>query len=511
MHVRILTALAVLVLLLTAGVAPAAEQPVGINSAVNTDAIGTPPGAQTRPLAIGQKVVHNEHIVTDKGGQVQILFLDESAMTIGPNSDVTIDEFVYDPATGKGKLAMNAARGVMRFVGGKISKLEDGVTMRTPTGTIGIRGGIFVMDLQRSGALDVVFVFGKGMSVTGTNGVSQIITRPGFGVTVAGAGAAPTAPARAPEGTIAGMLAQLGGKPGANGGAKQTPTDASVASSGVSNTISGNVAASDAQAAAQTRALAQPTGINVGTVQNGLQVNTISTQSSVVQSSNTVEFTDGFVIALRTDSSSQSGLQDGFRGTLINGQLVVPAQGGVIDKGGTIPLPDGRAKFGPAIISPGDTTPAVGSTFLVPDRSAFTAVVSDFNAPFGAPNGNTTFLVGGVPTVNLPTAGVGTFTGVANGAVDNQGSLYVASGNFSASYNFAAQSGTATFSNFDGRTFSGPIAGAGGNNYAGPLSGQGLSGAVGGKFFGNGASSTGGLFAVTSNTYAAVGVYAGGR
>jgi hypothetical protein len=60
-------------------------------------------------------------------------------MSIGPNSDLTIDQFVYDPRTGTGKLAMTTTRGLLRFVGGKLSKQEDAVTMRTTTATLAAR------------------------------------------------------------------------------------------------------------------------------------------------------------------------------------------------------------------------------------------------------------------------------------------------------------------------------------------------------------------------------------
>jgi hypothetical protein len=507
---RLLPVLAVATLALAP---PLAAQQVGINSAVNTDATGTAPGAATRPLVIGQQVVHREHIVTDAGGQAQLLFLDESAMTIGPNSDVTIDEFVYDPATGKGRLAMNATRGVMRFVGGKLSKNEDAVSLKTPAATIGIRGGIFVLDQQRNGALDVVFVYGKGMKVTGASGAAQFVTRPGFGVSVAGVGAAPSLPTPAAEGRLAGILAQLSSKPGAHGGAKTPPSDASVAASGVSNTISGNVTASVQQANATTQPAGQPQAVNVGTIQSTTQVNQVTTQGSPAVQQSGPQFGDGFVIALKTNGNTE--VQETFIGTLANGQLTVPAQGGAIDKGGTIPLPPGQASFGPIFTRPGDSTQSVGSTFLVPDQSAFTAVVSNVGAPFGTPNGDTTFIVGGLPSVNLPTAGVGSFSGIATGGVQNGSSIYQASGNFSATYNFASQQGTANFTNFDSRNFGGPIVGATGTNvYAGSLSGSNLTGVAVGKFFGNGAQSTGGLFAVTNQsgpTYTAAGVYAGGR
>jgi hypothetical protein len=514
-HIRVYASLALVAALSAALAAPAAAQQVGVNSAVNTDANGTPPGGPARPLAVGQQVVHNEHIVTDAGGQAQILFLDESAMTIGPNADVTIDEFVYDPRTGTGRLAMSATRGVMRFVGGKLSKNENAVAMQTPTATIGIRGGVFVMELQRGGSLDTVFVYGKEMRVTGTGGATQLVTRPGFGVSVAGPGATPTPPAAVPGGRLTGMLAQLSGKAGASGGSRNPPSERSVASSGIANTISGNVAASVQQAAQTTVATAPPT-IDVGTIQTSTQVNTVTTQGSpVVQASasgnatGSVQYTDGFIVAFR--SQGDTAVQPGFTGRLSTGQLVVPPQGPAIPQGGTIPLPAGQASFGPIAINSSGNSNSVGSTFLTSDGTAFTAVVSSATGSFATNNGNTAFIVGGVPTVTLPTTGVGSYTGVATGLVQNGTAISNATGGFTASYNFGSQQGSAAFSNFGGKSFSGPIAGSGGNNYAGALSGQGVNGAVTGKFFGGNASTTGGLFAVSGQAYAAAGVYAGQR
>src|SRR5260221_7564628 len=150
---------AAIALVLAAPELCAQQQRVGVSSAVNPDATGTPPGGTTRRLVIGQAVVFNERISTGQDGQTQLLFLDESAMSIGPSSDLTIDQFVYDPNAGTGKLAISVTRGVMSFVGGKLSKQEDAVTLRSPVTTIAIRGGVFLFDQQANGQADVVFLF----------------------------------------------------------------------------------------------------------------------------------------------------------------------------------------------------------------------------------------------------------------------------------------------------------------------------------------------------------------
>ena len=187
---------------------------------------------------------------------------------------MVVDQFVYDPNAGTGKLAASLGRGVFRFVGGKLSKQDNAVTMRTPTATIGIRGGVMLVRVRPDctapaslgatgcNALQVIFVYGKGVTVTGLNGASQTLTRPGFEVTVSGPGASPSDPGPAPPGATAAMLAQLDGRAGGNGGAPVVPTEVTVTNSGIANVISANVPASIQAAAASQPAPAQSPNAN---------------------------------------------------------------------------------------------------------------------------------------------------------------------------------------------------------------------------------------------------------
>src|SRR6516162_7267776 len=208
------TALAPLLLGLGMTSPVGAQQRIGVNSAVNPDATGIWPGTPPRRLVLGQDIVFNERVTTGPEGQTQVLFVDQSTMSVGPNADMVIDEFVYDPAAGTGKLAASLTRGVFRFVGGKLSKQDNAVTMQTPSATIGIRGGVILVNMATGGKLEVIFVYGAGVTITGTTGVSQTITRPGFEVSVSGPGASPSQPAAAPPGAVAGLVAQLDGRAG---------------------------------------------------------------------------------------------------------------------------------------------------------------------------------------------------------------------------------------------------------------------------------------------------------
>ncbi|OCK07655.1 FecR family protein [Thalassospira sp. 11-3] len=91
----------------------------------------------------GMPVYLGDRITTSANSGMQILLLDETVFTIGPNSDLAIDEFVYDPVTGDGRIVADMARGVVRFVTGKIPlKNPSSMDVNLPVGSIGIRGTI---------------------------------------------------------------------------------------------------------------------------------------------------------------------------------------------------------------------------------------------------------------------------------------------------------------------------------------------------------------------------------
>lgn len=153
--------------ILCAGFAsPLRAQAVGTASAVNPASTGTPPGGAGRTIEIGSEVVFRERIQTTSSGAVQVLFVDRTALTVGSNSDVTIDEFVYNPNARTGTFVATLARGSLRFVGGQISR-NSGATIKSGTATIGIRGSVV-------GVID----FGGGLQVKNWQG-SVVINLPG--------------------------------------------------------------------------------------------------------------------------------------------------------------------------------------------------------------------------------------------------------------------------------------------------------------------------------------------
>jgi hypothetical protein len=167
---------------------------VGVTSVTNGDPLGQPPAEPERVLRVGIDVQANERITTRADDRAHVVFLDGTALTIGPNSALVIDKYVYDPDRKAGDIALNVTRGTFRFVGGAISKNNE-VTIKTPSATIGIRGGIVSFSVSDSGATTANFLYGTSMRVTAL-GATQTATRNGSEITVPPGGqpAPPTLP-----------------------------------------------------------------------------------------------------------------------------------------------------------------------------------------------------------------------------------------------------------------------------------------------------------------------------
>ncbi|WP_249694663.1 FecR family protein [Stappia sp. WLB 29] len=220
--------------------AATARSDVGVAAAVNQDALRTPPGAPTRTVVLGDNLIFRERIETAGEGLVQILLVDGSTFTVGANSDLVIDEFVYDPDAGTGRLVATLGKGVARFVGGRLSKNAGGVTVKTPVGTIGIRGGIANLNLLDGGAR-FSLLFGDELSFTGLNGESRRIYERGYTLAIASAQAGNYRPEirRTNQADIAGVQQGLAGRSGQTGGISAPPTDTQVRNSGLGQTNSG--------------------------------------------------------------------------------------------------------------------------------------------------------------------------------------------------------------------------------------------------------------------------------
>lgn len=182
-----------------------ADPQIGVTSATSGGPVGKPPTEAERVLHVGVDVQANELVTTGPADRAHLVFIDGSSLTVGPQARLTIDRFIYDADAKKGALDVTATQGVLRFVGGKISKTTP-VTIRTPSSNLTIRGGIMLVTIEPTRTV-ATFLFGKDMTVT-ANGQTQLVTRPGWQV-VTTAGGPPAPPVQAPPATLQIEMKQL--------------------------------------------------------------------------------------------------------------------------------------------------------------------------------------------------------------------------------------------------------------------------------------------------------------
>ena len=178
---------------------PATSQQVGVTSSSAGEPRGTPPAQNERILRVGIDIQASERVRTGVNDRAHLVFLDGSALTVGVDSDLVIDRFVYDPNTKVGDIAMTATQGAFRFVGGAISKQHE-VVVHTPSADIGVRGGIALWTIAPSRSLLTTFLYGQSMLVRNSFG-SQLAFRFGSQI-LAEFGHPPTPPFVPPPGSL---------------------------------------------------------------------------------------------------------------------------------------------------------------------------------------------------------------------------------------------------------------------------------------------------------------------
>ena len=153
-------------------------------------AIGDIKNQKNESLSNGSKIFFGDTIISKSKSNAQILFLDQTVLTLGEETELTIDEFVYDPNSQDGSFVSTVKTGTVKFITGQISKKNpDNLEVKVPAGTLGARGTEFVV-LSESINESTVVLLGPGPNNTLgmipgnlilSDGVNSVdITNPGF-------------------------------------------------------------------------------------------------------------------------------------------------------------------------------------------------------------------------------------------------------------------------------------------------------------------------------------------
>ena len=172
MSIRSCLAGVLLVLLCCPCISRARTASVGLVISVQAGAFAER-GGETVPLALKSQVFAQDILITDATGKVQVLFEDDSSLTLSPGTRLSLKSVVPHGATPEFKAGIR--EGMARFITGKIvERNPDGFSVMTPETTIGIRGTIFAVQRDQGKASTSVFVlntarqvFVNGMSVPG--------------------------------------------------------------------------------------------------------------------------------------------------------------------------------------------------------------------------------------------------------------------------------------------------------------------------------------------------------
>ena len=112
-------------------------------------------------LRAGIDVFANEVVKTAENSAALLVFQDKTELSIGADSEIVLDRFVFDPDPAKSAIAVSILSGVARFSTGVLPK--SAYTIRTPSATMTVRGTTLTVTVEAEAP-------GKGRRKGGTCG-----------------------------------------------------------------------------------------------------------------------------------------------------------------------------------------------------------------------------------------------------------------------------------------------------------------------------------------------------
>jgi len=102
---------------------------------------------QAYPGNVGMRVETSDILRTGSDGSVGVTMKDDSLLSAGPNSVLSLDRYDFDPVTNNGHFDAQLKKGSLAVISGRIAKqAPDAMTIRTPSAILGVRGTEFVVN-----------------------------------------------------------------------------------------------------------------------------------------------------------------------------------------------------------------------------------------------------------------------------------------------------------------------------------------------------------------------------
>jgi hypothetical protein len=145
---KYLSSLIVAVLVSWATLAAATDGSAGRVKTINGSA-SIVRGQSSLPAIVNERIFQGDTLRTGPDGSLGVILKDDSLLSLGPNSEVVVDQFLFTPAEGKLALVTRMVKGTAVFFSGVIAKLSpQSVRIETPNATIGVRGTRFLVKVD---------------------------------------------------------------------------------------------------------------------------------------------------------------------------------------------------------------------------------------------------------------------------------------------------------------------------------------------------------------------------
>lgn len=107
-------------------------------------------GEARLPVKVGMPVQQSDKVVTGANGTVGITFTDNSLLSVGPDSVLAIDRYVFDSTTYAGHFDSTLSKGTLAVISGNLVKQSpDAMRVHTPSAIMGVRGTEFLVKVDR--------------------------------------------------------------------------------------------------------------------------------------------------------------------------------------------------------------------------------------------------------------------------------------------------------------------------------------------------------------------------
>ncbi len=156
--------------------------------AVAAESVGTVTRVQNQAqigaatAATGTPVHMSDRLRTGANARLEVTFNDDSTLTLGENSNVVVDRYVFNPNKSSAQVVLNATHGAFRFAGGKIEQMNHrNIVVNTPNAALAVRGTHFWAG-PIDGKYGVLLLTGK-VGVSNKAGAVTLM-RPGMGTDI---------------------------------------------------------------------------------------------------------------------------------------------------------------------------------------------------------------------------------------------------------------------------------------------------------------------------------------